>query len=216
MNASSSPRTDGDDAVISDDRNAVDEIGERLGEMELGVTSNHASLSTMPDTVLLNIFSFVLSKDKLPYANGEVYEFFREHLKVQLALEKTCRRFSAFLGQDATMRLLYHNLKLNLEFSYQVETMREKLFISNGLRIVVEYQTSTGNQICKYMGGADGVRRVIDKILMTKMEQLWTTQPLHPHAPGRLGPMDIIQPPSFPENGFKLFLRGDSTYCISD
>jgi hypothetical protein len=238
MNASSSPRTDGDDAVTCNDSNAIDEIGERLGEMELGETSNHTSLSTLPDTVLLNIFSFILSKDKLPYANGEVFKFFREHLKVQLALEKTCRRFSAFLGQDATMRLLYQNLKLNLEFSYQVETMREKLFITNGLRMInqyqltippsaqgvsnsgvrmaADYQRSTDNQICKYMGGADGVRRLIGKILITMERQCDDPHP-NPNVASPRGYYTLfLRPPAFPENGFKLFLRGDSIAYLTE
>ena len=215
MNASSSPRTDGDNAVTCNDRNAIDEIGERLGEMEFGETSNHTSLSTLPDTVLLNIFSFILSQNKPYIPLDDVREgYCREQLKLQLAIEKTCRRFSAFLGQDTTMRLLYQNLKLNLEFSYQVETMREKLFISNGLRMALEYQAtpdSPDNLICNYMGGADGVRCVIDKILMTMERQCDENV-----ASARGYYANILRPPAFPENGFKLFLRGDSIAYLTE
>ena len=222
MNSSSSSRTDGEDTVTNkrkrcDNGNSVDEVGEQVGEM-LGETDSETSLSTLPDTVLLHIFSFILSQDKAynPRQLVGYYCFEREQFRLHLALEKTCRRFSAFLGKDSTMRLLYQHFEeqLAIGFSYQVETMREKLFIINGLRMVKQYQTSRGNKICKYMGGADGVRRVIDKILMTKMER--PCERLEAYAEYGSVSADILRPPSSPENGFKLFLRGDSIAYLTE
>eukprot|EP00986_Skeletonema_menzelii_P021385 scaffold34354_cov148-Skeletonema_menzelii.AAC.1 len=234
-----SPRTDGDDTVTNelercDDDGNVDALGEQLGEMEmellLGETesaTNDTSLSTLHDTVLLHIFSFILAKDKVyspqddPSAGTfrrqfggvvSVGEYCREQLKLQLALEKTCSRFSAFLGKDSTMRLLYQHTEEHLEFDYQVETMREKLFIANGVRMVRQYQKMSDNQISKYIGGADGVRRLIDKIL-TKMVQ--PCDPEVAYSPSHTS-ADIHRPPSFPPNGFKLFLRGDSIAYLTE
>ena len=231
MNASSSPRTDGDDTVTNKRKrcdnggNAVGEVGERLGGMDFGVSAEDISLSTLPDTVLLHIFSFILSNDKVynPH-DGYVGKYCREELEfqLQLALEKTCRRFSAFLGKDSTMRLLYPDLEEHLDFTYQVETMREKLFIANALlianaiRVANPYQSTfpalaqgMSNQICKNMGGADGVRRLVDKVLMA-MEQPCERQEAYASF------ADILRPPSFPENGFKLFLRGDSIAYLTE
>lgn len=125
-------------------------------------------------------------------------------LKIHLALEKTCRKFSSLLSKDATLRILYESVEAQLEFNFRVENLQEKLFIQWGLVLIHQYQYQTGNDkyngtdilVCNYMGGADGVRRIVDKILI-KMEQ---------HV--RNVTPRILLPPQFPEteNGFKLFL----------
>ena len=113
------------------------------------------------------------------------------------------------------MGLLYQDTEQHLQYNYQVETLRERLFIANGVRIAKRYQESADNQICKYMGGADGVRRLIDKIL-TRMEQPCTTREAYPNAYYRNRGGNILAPPSFPVNGFKLFLRGDSIAYLTE
>lgn len=223
---SNSTRTDGGDTVTNKrkrgDDGTVDAL-EQLGEMELLDKKSDAdtNISTLPDTLLLHIFRFVLGNDKpctpptvasncIGYS---ISKYCGAQLKLQLALEKTCRRFYEFLRKDCTMRLLYEILEEYLEFDHQVDTMREKLFISNGGRMVRRYQKSTDNQLCLYMGGADGVRRVIDKILMTKMEHPCDPEVVYGFYGADGG---ILDPPEFPENGFKLFLRGDSIAYLTE
>jgi hypothetical protein len=249
MNSNSTARTDGD-ANITNKRNQcgrnidalglinlaiiIDALGEQfelLGEAATKDT-NDASLSTLPDSVLLHIVSFVLGRDKadspladsrrqahirchFPASFGEAYQRLDAarigaRLKQQLALEKICRRFSTLLGKDSTMRLLYPNLEENLEFDYKVDTLREKLFIANGVIMNILYHVSADNQICTYMGGADGVRRVVESIL-AKMEQPCEQHVAYGHMEG-----DILRPPQFPGNGFKLFLRGDSIAYLTE
>ncbi len=224
-NSTAAPRVDGEEDRISNKRKRccdgngdVSIIGQPL---EMLGSQNHAgneldfvddpSLSTMPDSVLLHTFSFILS-------HGD----WGSSLTTQLALEKTCRRFHALLGQDSTMNILYSNPlhigKLYEEYSCQVESLREKLFIRNGLRFIREYQNATRGRgtdhlICEYMGGANGLRRIIDKILV-QMEQ-----PVPDEAEGLdavLGPNGAVIPPKFPPNGFKLFLRGDSIAYLGE
>mmetsp|Transcript_27492 Transcript_27492/g.43246 ORF Transcript_27492/g.43246 Transcript_27492/m.43246 type:complete len:504 (+) Transcript_27492:31-1542(+) len=221
---SNSTRADGGDTITNKRKRGEDGIfdvlGEQLGEMELldKTDAEDASLSTLPDTLLLYIFRFVLGNDKAytpptAAANDERQRYIGDYcgaqLKLQLALEKTCRRFKAFLGLDTTMKLLYEHLEEYLEFDHQVETMREKLFIANGGAMIRRYQKSADNQLCLYMGGADGVRRLIDKILMTKMEHPCDPRVAH-------GSVGILAPSEFPENGFKLYLRGDSIAYLTE
>ena len=156
----------------------------------------------LPDSVLLHTFSFILS------SRGDV----EKTLTTQLALEKTCRRLHSLLGQDSTMKILYYNPRpipirfpgpLNDEFSYQIDSLREEMFIRNGLRLVRKHQLlGNRNFICEYMDGANGLRRIVDKILV-QMEQPVPDEDL-------FQPMGMIIPPEFPPNGFELFLRGDS------
>jgi hypothetical protein len=225
MNANSTVRTDGDDSCVTNKRKRcddgnVDALGERFGRVELlgeianneedldGGANGGASLSTMPASMLLHIFSFVLARDQAsirpkPHMGS---------LKLQLTLEKTCHKFSALLGKDSTMRLLYQSQEEHLQFDHRVESLREKLFIANGIRLIRRFQKSTATLICNYMGGADGVRRVIDDML-TKMEQPCDRQTAY----GRSRTWgDIMRPPQFPQNGFKLFLRGDSIAYLTE
>eukprot|EP00985_Skeletonema_marinoi_P030809 scaffold34008_cov135-Skeletonema_marinoi.AAC.7 len=245
MNSKSTARTDGDDNITNKRKRSDGNIGafgeqlgddtELLGEAATKDT-NDASLSTLPDSVLLHIVSFVLGRDKAynhfadswrhrPFfpasfgsCFGEAYQRLDAarigaRLKQQLALEKTCRIFSTLLGKDSTMSLLYPNLEEYLEFDYQVDTLREKLFIANGVIMNRKYQKSAVNQINLYLGGADGVRRVVDDML-TKMEQSWDRRVVY--ANGDIMEADILRPPQFPENGFKLFLRGDSIAYLTE
>lgn len=100
------------------------------------------------------------------------------------------------------MRLLYEGRPV-VEFGYHVESEREKMFIQRGLGMIRYFQNWGDPLLCNNMGGADGVRSVSDKMLI-KMEQ-----PRHDEAPSMV-------PPQFPENGFKLFLRGDSIAYLTE
>mmetsp|Transcript_1740 Transcript_1740/g.3703 ORF Transcript_1740/g.3703 Transcript_1740/m.3703 type:complete len:529 (+) Transcript_1740:73-1659(+) len=240
MNSNSTARTDGDDNITNKRKRSdgnVGALGEQFGDMLLGEAAtkntNDASLSTLPDSVLLHIVSFVLGRDEAyshladsyqqqphyyPASFGEAYQRLDAarigaRLKQQRALEKTCRRFSTLLGKDSTMSLLYPNLEEYLEFDYQVDTLREKLFIANGVIMNRLYQKSAVNQINLYLGGADGVRRVVDDML-TKMEQSWDGRLVY--ANGDFIELGILRPPQFPENGFTLFLRGDSIAYLTE
>ena len=162
------------------------------------------TFSTMPESVLLHVFSFVLNQ------KGVLSDRSNDTLTVQLALEKTCRRFSALLGKDSTMRLLYKG-QPKVEFQYQVGE-REKLFLQRGIKMIRHFQKRTDTLICGYMGGADGVRTIIDKMLV-KMEVPRTDTDVE----NDLGIETImIRPNAFPENGFKLFIRGDSIAYLTE
>ena len=212
MNANSTLTTDGNDSSgVANKRKRyvvnVDALGVQFSDVDLGTASElddaangGASLSTVPDSVLLHIFCFVLVKDQVSVD--------RDSSTLQLALEKTCRKFSAFLGKDSTMKLLYQPQKEDFEFDYRVENLREKLFIVNGSRMIKRFQISTENQICARLGGADGVRHVVASML-TKMEQPCERDLV-------FGSGGILTPPQFPENGFKLFLRGDSIAYLTE
>jgi hypothetical protein len=239
-NSTAAPRVDGEEDRISNKRkrscdgngDVVSTIDQPLFEM-LG----DPSLSTMPDSVLLHTFSFILSKDGYRKEmgdsmttqpddyQGDKVESLKKSLRTQLALEKTCRRLHSLLGQDSSMSILYHLPQfnaLNRKFSYQTESLREELFIFTGLRLVVKYQKGCasnfrymngGYLICPYMGGANGLRRIIDKILV-RMEQ-----PVPDEADGLdavLGQDGAVMPQKFPPNGFKLFLRGDSIAYLAE
>eukprot|EP00984_Skeletonema_dohrnii_P025000 scaffold14144_cov91-Skeletonema_dohrnii-CCMP3373.AAC.14 len=236
MNSNSTARTDGDDNITnkrkrSDGNVRALSLGEQFGDMLLGEAAtkdtNDASLSTLPDIMILHIVSFVLGRDKaychladscqqphyFPASFGEAYQRLDAarigaRLKQQLALEKTCRRFSTLLGKESTTSLLYPNLEEYLEFDYQVDTLREKLFIANGVIMNRLYQKSAVNQINLYLGGADGVRCVVDNML-TKMEQPWDGRLVYTNG-------DFLRPPQYPKNGFKLFLRGDSIAYLTE
>jgi len=160
-------------------------------------TNSVPSLSIMPESVLLHIFSFALKPQRPMFRDRS-----NDVLAVQLALEKTCRRFSALLGRDSTMKLLYEG-RLKVEYDYQVTSEREKMFLQHGLRMIRHFQKRSDTLICEYMGGADGVRNIVDRMLV-KME-----------VP-RYDSATYIGPPQFPENGFKLFLRGDSVAYLTE
>lgn len=217
---SNSTRTDGGDTVTNKRKRGDDgSVGvlEQLGELELDKTdAKDTSISTLPDPLLLHIFHFILGGEMAYTAKGEG-QYCGEQLNLHLALEKTCSRFYEFLHRDSTIRHLYEDAQECIKFDHQVETVREKIFISHGCRMVRRYQKSTDNQLCLYMGGADGVRRVIDKILVTKME--------HPSQDAYASGIDpqgayvtwgIVTPSRFPENGFKPFLRGDSIAYLTE
>ncbi|KAL7453032.1 hypothetical protein ACHAWC_004726 [Mediolabrus comicus] len=190
------------------------------------------SLCAMPDTILLHIFGFILAIDedfnRFSQCDRKFDRLMRimsahSWWKTQLALEKTCRRLKALLGKDSTMKLLYSPTDdpqgLQLEFNYQVRSLREKLFIVNGIWMTKTFQSGgtrgrgTDHLICHYIGGADGLRRTIDKILV-QMEQPVTEEEYllngiwHNHG--------LVIPPEFPPNGFKLFLRGDSIAYLAE
>eukprot|EP00984_Skeletonema_dohrnii_P000036 scaffold12_cov128-Skeletonema_dohrnii-CCMP3373.AAC.1 len=160
-------------------------------------TNSVPSLSIMPESVLLHIFSFVLKPQRHMFRDRS-----NDILAVQLALEKTCCRFSALLGRDSTMRLLYEG-RPKVEFDYQVTSAREEMFLERGIGMIRHFQKRTDTLICEYMGGADGVRNIVDRILV-KME-----------VP-RYDSATYIGPPQFPENGFKPFLRGDSVAYLAE
>ncbi len=65
---SNSTRTDGGDTVTNKRKRGdggSDDVLEQLGEMELDKTdAKDTSISTLPDTLLLHIFRFVLGKDE--------------------------------------------------------------------------------------------------------------------------------------------------------
>lgn len=219
MNVHSTPRTDGDGDSVTNKRKRfgdgyyVDALGEQFGHVELlsevannnneqlgGDANGVASLSSMPDSMLLHIFSFVLGRDKAFIQEPRI-----DSLTTQLALEKTCHKFSALLVKDSTMRLFYQPREEDLEFDHRVENLREKLFIANGVRLIRRFQKSTDTLICEYMGGSNGVRRIIDSMLIN------LEQPCDQILRCR-----ILRPPQFPENGFKLFLRGDSIAYLTE
>eukprot|EP00985_Skeletonema_marinoi_P032339 scaffold39111_cov126-Skeletonema_marinoi.AAC.5 len=160
-------------------------------------TNSVPSLSIMPETVLLHIFSFVLKQQRPMFRDRS-----NDTLAVQLALEKTCRRFSALLGRDSTMKLLYEG-RPKVEFDYQVASEREEMFLQRAIGMIKHFQKRTDTLICEYMGGADGVRNIVDRMLV-KMK-----------VP-RYDSATYIGPPQFPENGFKLFLRGDSVAYLTE
>ena len=161
------------------------------------------TFSTMPETVLLHVFSFVLAPQKGMFSGRS-----NVTLSVQLALEQTCRRFSSLLGKDSTMRLLYKG-QPKVEFEYQVEGEREKMFLQRGIGMIRHFQKQTDTLICGYMGGADGVRTIIDKMLVKMEVPRSDTVPYIAHQ-------TMIGPPLFPPNGFKLFLRGDSIAYLTE
>lgn len=199
------------------------------------------SLCAMPDTILLHIFGFILAIDedfnRFSQCDRKFDRLMRimsahSWSKTQLALEKTCRRLKALLGKDSTMKLLYSPPDdpqgLQLEFNYQVRSLREKLFIVNGIWMTKTFQSGgtrgrgTDHLICHYLDGANGLRRIVDKILV-QMEQPVSEEELQ--AVGRfhnhglvtiIGPDDVVIPPQFPPNGFKLFLRGDSIAYLAE
>jgi hypothetical protein len=223
--STAAPRLDGEEDRISNKRkrscdgnngdNVVSTgllsmIGQPLFGM-LGSPNDEPSLSTMPDSVLLHTFSFLLS------SRGDKGDDVEKALTTQLALEKTCRRFHALLGQDSTMKILYcypqpiprwaDSIRFK-DFSYQMD-LREEMFIRNGLRLVRKHQLfGNRNFICEYMDGANGLRRIVDKILV-QMEL-----PVQDEDLLRTTYMSI--PPEFPPNGFKLFLRGDSIAYLAE
>lgn len=57
------------------------------------------------------------------------------------------------------------------------------------------------------------MRCVVDNML-TKMEQSWDRRVVYSN--GVIMEADILRPPQFPENGFKLFLRGDSIAYLTE
>ena len=196
--ASSNKRKRDDDDDSADEllRASKQTLVRQPGIVIVGNNNILPTFSTMPETLLLHVFSFVLN----PRSN--------DTLSVQLALEQTCRRFSALLGKDSTMRLLYKGPP-KVEFQYQVEGEREKIFLQRGIRMIRQFQKRHDTLICDYMGGADGVRTIIDKMLIKMEVPRSINEPFIAHE-------TMIGPPSFPENGFKLFLRGDSIAYLTE
>jgi hypothetical protein len=206
-NSNKRKRDDGD----GDDLLAPKQMQEQqLSVIERVRGEDNPSLSTMPETILLHIFTF-LQTGTLGIDERTKMSCTRAGLMSQLALEKTCQKFSALLHKDSTMRLLYQPLEDDLGFDYRVESLREKLFIYKGLNLIRRFQHGNNDGtvddlLCDYMGGADGVRRVIDNMLI-KIEQ-----------PGVLAVVGDrhLRPAQYPENGFKLFLRGDSIAYLTE
>ena len=195
-------RDDDDDSADEPLRASKQTLFHQPGIVIVGNNNIFPTFSTMPESVLLHVFSFILKPQRNVFTDRR-----NDTLSVQLALEQTCRRFSALLGKDSTMRLLYKGYSKK-EFQYQVETMREKLFLLRGLGMIRRFQKRGDALICGYMGGADGVRTIIDKILV-KMEVPRTIIGLY------IAHSRMIGPP-FAENGFKLFLRGDSIAYLTE
>lgn len=151
-------------------------------------TNESPSFSTIPESILLHIFSFILKPQK-----GMIRD---NILAAQLALENTCHRFSTLLRKDSTIKLLYEGLLSGVQFNYQVDSEREKLFLKWRIATIRHFQSKTDKIICHHMGGADGVRTIVDKMLV-KME-----------VPRDDDSITCIRAPWYPDNGFKLFLRG--------
>lgn len=212
--------------------NDVNVLGQQLDEVKLSYVMDDPSLCTMPETILLHIFGFILAIDgHIRLLTGNRWTS-TNSLKTQLALEKTCRRLNGLLGKDSTMKLLYNppskprlypgNVTINPEFNYQVGSLREKLFIINGLWMIHKFQSQYGDHkenkeigkgtdqlICEYMGGANGLRRIVDKILNQMERPCLLDDIVNPNG-------GVVIPQEFPQNGFKLFLRGDSIAYLTE
>ena len=251
MNDSSNTalRTDGEDNATNKRKRQVgmDDVsvlGQQF-EVMLSYVTDDPSLYTMPDTILLHIFGFILAIDGHIWLRTGTCLTPRivisrhsclctNSLKTHLALEKTCHRLNTLLCKDSTIKLLYSNNDtlypdntITPEFNYQVGSLREKLFIVNGLRMMSKFQTQSGDSkeiekgqdqlICEYMGGANGLRRIVDNIL-NQMELSVPEEAVVNDAVIGFNQSigGVMIPPEFPPNGFKLFLRGDSIAYLAE
>ena len=115
---------------------------------------DEVSLAQMNKDIIAHIFDFLANdKDSIP---------------AFLALSHTCRTFNNILGNDEIWESLYPEYTAK-EFDYNT-TPRERVFISRALSNVRRWQyrhknKKTTNILLDYIGGADGMRRVISLIL---------------------------------------------------
>lgn len=145
-------------------------------QQEEKVATPPPSLSTMPsDTMLVNIFEYIAHNDNLP---------------TFLALDRTCQSLHNLLGgtsSDDTWGKLFPTA-LSMTCSNKT-SVRDRVFIEVALEEIRKEQKSTENIILEYLGGADGVRRIVGDLIRKG-------QSIHEKA------------------HFEPMLRGDSIYYL--
>ena len=124
------------------------------------------NLAAMPKEVSLLIFQFVDDE----YTHGDI-----------VALERTCRSFRNLLQDDKIWGLIStssHGFERR-EFEYP-PTNRERAFLRMTLHNIKRHQkNSCDNFVLKYLGEADGVRRLLI-LLVNSMKPPGSTNPLTP------------------------------------
>jgi hypothetical protein len=108
------------------------------------------TLVAMPEEVLLRVLQFVDDK--------------RAHRNI-LALERTCRTFWQLLQDDNIWGLFAFHDGSEVEEYHYPTTNRERAFLRMSIDNIRSYQIEDENLVLKFLGGANGVRRLAYSLL---------------------------------------------------
>ena len=108
------------------------------------------TLVAMPEEVLLCVLQFVDDK--------------RAHRNI-LALERTCRTFWQLLQDDNIWGLFAFHDGSEVEEYHYPTTNRERAFLRMSIDNIRSYQIEDENLVLKFLGGANGVRRLAYSLL---------------------------------------------------
>jgi hypothetical protein len=104
------------------------------------------NLATMPEEVLMRLITYVDDN----YAHRDI-----------LSLERTCLAFRRLLQDDKIWEMIaFNDGSAGDEYEYP-PTIRERVFLRMTIDNIRIYQEDTENILLKFLGGVDGVRRLV-------------------------------------------------------
>ncbi len=139
------------------------------------------TLIAMPDSILVHIMGYNIANT-------------RQDLSPMIALERTSKVFNRLLTDERNLYKLFGEDFFDTAHYSRTVTLRDKIFLPVAVRGIALWQSSTENILLRYLGGADGFRRVVDAVLERMNSQ--------PHQ--RMYEVDDV------------FLRGDTINYIAE